>query len=90
MTVVIAAGATAVYIMTKSAILPRGDTITQDDIPEVEARDPEEVSEEEEDDSDMLRSYWAGSIPEGTKHELFTLSFQRSCLCLSNSLWNFR
>lgn len=63
--VVVAAGASAVYLMTKASISARQNTLIQDDIEEVPTRDREEV-EDEEEDSDLLSSYWAGSIPEGT------------------------
>ena len=64
MAVVLAAGATTVYLMTKAQLSARGNALVDDEIDEVAPRDVTDV-EESEEDADMLSTYWAGAIPEG-------------------------
>lgn len=62
--VLLGAGATAVYLMTKASISARQGNVIQDEIAEVPPKDLEE-DVDAEDNSDLLSSYWAGAIPEG-------------------------
>lgn len=75
--IVLASGACAVYLMTKSSITARQGTIAQDNIEELATPERDEDLEDEED-SDLLSSYWAGSIPEGAYFFASPASFHSS------------
>jgi cell division protease FtsH len=74
MAVVLAAGATTVYLMTKAQLSARGNALVDDEIDEVAPRDVTDV-EESEEDADMLSTYWAGAIPEDCEEILDMLRF---------------
>lgn len=66
LTIALGAGACTVYMLVKSSIVDRQSTVAQDvDINEPPVQERDEELEEVED-TDLLTSYWAGSIPEGT------------------------
>lgn len=65
MTVVLAAGATTVWLLSRSQINRRLGTVVNEEIDELPTKELEAALEEEEE-TDPLTAYWAGSIPEGT------------------------
>ena len=64
MTVVLAAGATTVWLMTRAQLSARTNTIVNEEIEELPPKDVSEL-EEVEEELDLLSTYWAGAIPEG-------------------------
>jgi len=74
MSVVLAAGATTVWLMTRAQLSARASSIANE---EIEAVPPKDVAElEESEETDLLASYWAGAIPEGTTpNPMIILSF---------------
>lgn len=84
--VVLAAGAAMVYAVSKSQLSAQGTPLVEDDIEEVPHREPTD-EEQDEEEVDMLSTYWAGSIPEGTNATLsLPISPCRQVRCLYNSL----
>lgn len=72
--VVLAAGAAMVYAVSKSQLSAQGTPLVEDDIEEVPHREPTE-EEQDEEEVDMLTTYWAGSIPEDCEEVLDMLRF---------------
>lgn len=67
MAVIISAGATAVWLFSQSQLNARSNGLFNEEIDEIEPK-PAQEEEDAQEDEDVLDSFWAGDIPEGTAH----------------------